>query len=107
MHEPKLTRVVTRPGWRHEFYCYGTHYIVKSYTIGWGGKRHYEGSERHEGRAPREDKPTPENAHRLATPDEVSAATEKEIKRRMLGRGFISGPDGALVDTNTGSEGRR
>jgi hypothetical protein len=49
-------KVITRPGWRHEFTQHDGYYIVETWATGYGD--HYEGSERVEGTIP-EDKPKP------------------------------------------------
>lgn len=56
MDKPKLARVVTRPGWRYEWWQYDGHYIVKTYSVAAGGKLNYEDSQRFEGKAPTEAK---------------------------------------------------
>lgn len=78
MDEPKLSRVVTRPGWRHEWWQYEGHYIVKTYSVDAGGKLHYEDSQRFEGKAPTEAK------ERKAEPVQAEQPVRKETMKEAI-----------------------
>ena len=94
--EPYIARTVRRGCWLYEWIQFDGHYVVKTYTIEAGGKRHYEGSERHDGKAPtevKEAKPKPvqpEQPARVETMKEaILRREEQDAYRRERARNDI------------------
>ena len=85
---PYLARASSRPGWRYEWWQYDGHYILKTWAVGAGGAEHYEGPERHEGKAPREDKPASQPKEPepefppLTMKQEIMLREEQDVYRR-------------------------